>query len=131
MGRPVNSKYFGTTAFGGDETGEGNFSVNVKLPSRSATSLGIILRQRTVNKFKVDDQPAGDGTEGICTLVDKDVDSLADNEMSIDAVKAGSTGDQVRIKKLYNRTCRDFNNNRYTWVIQDDSTSNVMVVTAI
>jgi len=51
--------------------------------------------------------------------------------MSIDAVKAGSTGDQVRIKKLYNRTCRDFNNNRYTWVIQDDSTSNVMVVTAI
>jgi len=53
MGRPVNSKYFGTTALGGDETGEGNFSVNVKLPSRSATSLGIILRQRTETNSKL------------------------------------------------------------------------------
>jgi len=51
--------------------------------------------------------------------------------MSIQGTLDDGTGSQVRIKKLYNRTCRDFNNNRYTYVIQNDSTASIMVLTAI
>jgi len=42
-----------------------------------------------------------------------------------------SSGTQVRIKKLYNRTARDFNNVRYTWTIADDSTTTLLLLTAI
>jgi len=51
--------------------------------------------------------------------------------MSIPGTINGSGGTQVFIKKLFNRTCVDFNNNRYTYVIQNDSTASIMVLTAI
>src|SRR6056300_421273 len=130
MGRPVNKRNFGTVL---DEVGaeaSENITVNVKVGSNSISNLGIILSQRSVNKFKVDDANDGSGNEGICTLVDKDAGALGDNEMSLIGY-VGGTGDGVNVKKLYNRTCRDFSNNRYTWSMSDDSTSNVMVLTAI
>ena len=69
MGRPLNKRYFGTTALGGDETGEGNLTVAVKVGTNAATELGIILSQRSETTFRVDDNPAGTGNEGVCTLV--------------------------------------------------------------
>ena len=76
---------------------------------------------------------AGTGTvrlAGICTLVDKAAGSLAANEMSIMG-QIASSGEQVRIKKLFNRTARDFNNVRYKWTISDDSTTTLLLLTAI
>ena len=40
-------------------------------------------------------------------------------------------GGGVFITKLYNRTCRDNNNNRYTYTINDDSTVSYLQLTAI
>ena len=135
MGRPVNKKYFGLLADGT------NFTVNVQVGSNSESEEGYIVRQRSVNKFIVNDKKTGTNTNigdsgvqgnvGLVTLVDKAAGSLGANEMSLQGTLRGGGGDQVRIKKLYNRTCRDFNNNRYTWVIQDDSTESIMLLTAI
>jgi len=82
------------------------------------------------HKFKVDDAAAGNGNEGICTLVDKAPGTLAEGDMILEGFVGGGSV-ATRIKKIYNRTCRDFNNTRYTWAIQDDSTTNIMVVTPI
>mgnify|MGYP000993973495 CR=1 FL=1 len=128
MGRPLNKRYFGTTAAGGDESNEGHLSVIVKVGANAVSEEGIILSQRSETKFKVDDAAAGDGNEGVCTLVDKDVPAA--NEMVLKGYVGGS-GDGVNIRKVQNRTMLDFNNNRYTWEIQDDSTTNVLVLTAI
>jgi len=134
MGRPVNKRNFGLLDDGT------NFTVNVQVASNSESESGYILRQRSVNKFLVNDLKtgtkttvggSGTGNVGICTLVDKASGSLGANEMSIQGTLDDGTGSQVRIKKLYNRTCRDFNNNRYTYVIQNDSTASIMVLTAI
>jgi hypothetical protein len=134
MGRPVNKRNFGLLDDGT------NFTVNVQVASNSESEQGYILRQRSVNKFLVNDLKtgtkttvggSGTGNVGICTLVDKASGSLGANEMSIQGTLDDGTGSQVRIKKLYNRTCRDFNNNRYTYVIQNDSTASIMVLTAI
>jgi len=127
MGRPVNKRYFGAVV---DGTADGNFSVNVKVGAATASPTGVILNQRSTNKFKVDDAAAGSGNEGICTLVDKALADLGNNEMSLLGYVAGA-GDAIRIKKIYNRTCRDFSNNRYKWTITDDSTQNIMVLTAL
>ena len=125
MGRPLNKKNFGTP---GDGT---NFTVNCQVASNAESEEGYILSQRSVNKFKVDDAKAGGGNVGICTLVDVASGALGANQMSIQGTLSGGGGGQVRIAKLYNRTCRDFNNVRYTWAIQNDSTETIMVLTAI
>jgi len=124
MGRPVNKRYFGALADGT------NFTVNCQVGANAETDEGVILSQRSVNKFNVDDDKTLGGNTGVCTLVDKAAGALGANEMSIQGTISGG-GNQVRIAKLYNRTCRDFNNNRYTWEIQDDSTASIMVITAI
>jgi hypothetical protein len=90
----------------------------------------MILKQRSVNKFKVDDNKLGTGNEGVCTLVNKAVGALSANEMSIDGVIAGGA-QGIKIKKLYNRTCRDFSNNKYKWTVQNDSTVSLFVLTPI
>lgn len=144
MGRPINKRYFGTLADAdGGTIAQGdsffNITLNVQVASNSETETGYILRQRGTNKFLVNDlktgtkqtpSGAGTGNVGICTLVDKAAGALGANEMSIQGHIVGS-GTQVRIKKLYNRTCRDFDNNRYTWEIQDDSSATILVLTAI
>jgi len=145
MGRPLNKKWFGLIDNADDLTLKPlndsfyNITINVQVASNAETESGIILKQKSSKKFLVNDlktgtkkTPAGSGTGnvGICTLVDKAAGSLAANEMSIYGYVSG-TGTPVRIKKLYNRTCRDFANNRYTWEVQEDSTETIIALTAI
>ena len=124
MGRPVNKRRLGLLDDGT------NITINCKVGANAASAQGMILKQRSVNKFKVDDSKLGTGNEGVCTLVNKAVGALSDNEMSIDGVIAGGT-QGIKIKKLYNRTCRDFNNNKYKWAVQNDSTVSLFVLTPI
>jgi hypothetical protein len=137
MGRPLNKRYFGATSTNiassppGDLTGEARLTVSVNLPGEPESALGVIVSQRSETKFKVNDAADLSGNEGICTLVNKATEDLSNNEMSLQGFVDGKTGDGVYIRKVQNRTMIDFDNNRYTWEIQDDSTSNVLVLTAI
>lgn len=151
MGRPINKRYFGRLAdaddarFAPSNDTFYNITINVQVGSNSETETGYILRQKSPTRFLVNDLKngtavttgglqvdgtAGTGNVGICTLVDKASGSLAANEMSINGYLS-TGGGAVRIKKFYNRTCRDFNNNRYKWAIQDDSTATLLILTAI
>ena len=134
MGRPLNKRYFGATQVspgGADLTSEDRLTVSVKVGANTASELGIILSQRSETKFKVSDDPdAVGGNEGVCTLVNKAISALGDNEMALIGY-VGGIGDGVNIRKVQNRTMIDFDNNRYTWEIQDDSTANILVLTAI
>lgn len=146
MGRPLNKKWFGLLANADDARFAPlndtffNIAVNVQVGANAESEEGYILRQRSTNSFLVNDTktgtkktPAGTGTGnvGVCRLVDKASGTLGANEMSIQGTLDDGTGTQVRIKKLYNRTCRDFDNNRYTWAIEDDSTETVLRLTAL
>jgi hypothetical protein len=150
MGRPLNKKWFGRLADADDTRFAPlndtfyNITVNVQVGANAESEEGFILRQRSPSKFIVNDKKTGtnvtpgdteagnsQGNVGVCTLVDKASGALAANEMSIQGTLGDGTGTQVRIKKLYNRTCRDFANNRYTWVIENDSTETVLRLTAI
>lgn len=129
MGRPINKRYLGTLAStDGGTMPEGDDAFNltaiVKVATNSVSESGFVLRQRAETRFKVSDG----SNEGVCELVDKDVPG--DNEMVLKGYINGS-GDGVNIRKLHNRTMIDFDNNRYTWEIQDDSTANLLVLTAI
>jgi len=133
MGRPINKRYLGTlAATDGGTMPEGddefNLTAIVKVGTNSVSESGIVLRQRAETRFKVDDAANGGGNEGVCELVDKAVPG--DNEMVLKGYVNGE-GDGVNIRKLHNRTMIDFDNNRYTWEIQDDSSQTLLVLTAI
>jgi hypothetical protein len=119
MGRPVNKRYFGAYGTGAQlrvaaHTGNG------------AVDTSYIIAQKGTNKFKVTD-----GTTVLdCRLVDKATSDVLVGEMIIFGTAAG-VDDRLPIKKLFNRTAIDFNSNRYTWEIQDDSTETLLVLTAI
>jgi len=42
-----------------------------------------------------------------------------------------TTTEDVRISRLFNRTCRDFDNNRYTWQTVEDGNITTLVVTPL
>jgi hypothetical protein len=130
MGRPINKRYLGTlssTDGGTMPKGDSEFNIRVECDTgNGAVDDGFILAQKGTNKFKV-----SDGTTVLdCRLVDKATASLVEGEMVAFGTN-GSTGERITLKKLFNRTVVDFNNNRFTWEAQDDSTETIMVLTAI
>ena len=108
MGRPINKRNFGLLADGT------NITINCQVAANAESALGYIIRQRSVNKFLVNDTingtkqtaaGAGTGNVGVCTLVDKADGALGANEMSIMGYITG--GSQVRIKKFY-KFCKKY-----------------------
>jgi len=129
MGRPLNKRHFGATE-GSAGTEGNNLTVMCKIAANSTVANGVILSQRSSTKFNCHDDPDGtSGNTGVCTLVDKAIGAIAANEMVLQGFTTGGNG--VNIRKVQNRTMIDFSNNRYTWTVTDDSTANVLVLTAI
>jgi hypothetical protein len=88
MGRPLNKRYFGT--------GAGN-QIKTRFQLDGTEYNGYIVSQRSTNRYLV-----SDGTHtGICTLVDKADDSLADNEMNVEVLL--DDGTFARATKIYSR----------------------------
>jgi len=119
MGRPVNKRYFGATG-----------GATAKIPVRAFLSggafEGYITAQKGTNKFAVSND--GDTVDGICRLVNE-ISPNANGECSLVGIADG--GDAIIIKKIFNRTAVDWNNNRYTWAVEDDSTESLLRLTAI
>jgi hypothetical protein len=118
MGRPVNKRYFGDYDTGTQlrvaaHTGNG------------AVDTSYIIAQKGTNQFRVTDGT----TELECRLVDKATGSVLLGEMVIFGTAAG-VNDRLPIKKLFNRTATDFDGNRYSWEIQNDSTQTLLVLTS-
>ena len=126
MGRPLNSRYFGPTVDdSGDMVSEENISVIAKIGTNPVSYEAVIIKQSSESDYVVNDSPDGEGNQGTCKLVDKTIPE--DDEMVI-VGNVYDTGDSVNIRKINNRTLIDFENNRYTWEIDDDSSVNILVL---
>jgi hypothetical protein len=105
------------------------FATKIQI-SEEATADVYIVKQKGARRFKV--QHLEDGDTYVCKLVDKsynDSSAVVAGEMVIVGYK--TDGQAVRLRKLNNRTCADFNGNRYKWALSDDSTTSVITLTAI
>lgn len=161
MGRPLQRKNFGpldstSSTSGYPDTGDGrdehgyNTTSNPQdnrqgynIPvykARVATGAAMdvnegagnnpyILAQKGARRFKV--SSAANGI-GVCTLVNDDGSSeIAAGEMVIRGFVGGSGDSPVFISKVSGRKMYDFAGNAYTWYVDNDSTANVLVLTAI
>jgi len=91
-----------------------------------------ILEQKGARRFRV--FSAANGI-GVCTLVNDDGSSeIGDNEMVLRGFiggNPGAAGTAVYIRKISGKKAYDFSGNAYTWYVDDDSSQNVLVLTAI
>jgi hypothetical protein len=158
MGRPLSRKYFGPqggatadpTADGKDihgttvtsETGDTINENAYNMPLHMARIVGgqneggddapndnlYIVAQKGSNRFKVS---TSDG-DGVCILADWDESSdLDEGEMVILGFVGSNSGSRVAIRKINGSKAYDFDNNAYKWYIDNDSSRNVLILTAI
>lgn len=140
MGRPINKKHFGAQT----SSSEGDYP---NIPVEAAFIGGemsiadpesdiFIVKQKSARRFLV--ESSEDGEQALCKLVDKagsGDDStalgLSEGEMVITGVFVDENGDtaSVTIQKMTNLIAVDFNNQRYKWTVDDDSTSNQLLLT--
>lgn len=102
------NQYYGTV--GGTDT-LSNYDhpvvkIRVKITGQSEAD-GYIIRQKGATKYLV-----SDGTNtGVCVLANLADGNLTDATMTITAQDSGST--EFRIKRMSNKFCLDFSDNRY------------------
>jgi hypothetical protein len=88
-----------------------------------------ILKQMSSRRFKVYSEANG---VGVCKLVDDDGSSSIDaGEMVVRGFVGGSSDSPVIVKKISGRKITGFDDNQYTWYVDNDSTANILVLTAI
>jgi len=133
MGRPLNKRYFGSLATAdqraaGTETQE-NIRVEAHLNTTGRVDDAFIVAQKGSNKFILRNKAGDANSETICRFVNKTTANLALGEMVL--FGSDGTGNRIPLKKITARKATDYNNNQYTWEVQDDSTETIIILTAI
>ena len=134
MGRPLRKDQLGTDAIGtpaGAATGirveaHDGSTAYTDATYNSTTNYAYIYKQRGAKTYVVQNQ---DGDKFTCVLQSTIPNSA--NEMRINGYIDGNGSAPTPIAKIFKRTCIDFNGNRYTWYLENDSTSDYMVLTAV
>jgi len=132
MGRPINKKYFGV--LGQNSTPHipveaVGFAGKDQITEDSTADV-YILKQKSARRFLV--KHAEDGDEAICKLVNKAYDdstAIVAGEMVIVGYINGSQ--KVRLRSLTNKIATDFNSVRYKWSLTDDSSTSILILTAM
>lgn len=99
--------------------------VSVKIGNAKASLYGVVLARLSNKTFKVKDD---EGNEGVCTLVNKQVDNLDDNEMSITGYVLKSAT-FVFIASIVDNIMTDFKNISYSFEVDNDSTASIALLT--
>ena len=92
----------------------------------STTNYAYIYKQRGAKTYVVANQ---DGTQATCVL--QSAVPSANGQLRINGYVGGNASAPTPIAKLTKRVATDFNGARYTWYLENDSSSDYIVLTAI
>ena len=134
MGRPLKKDALGVDAIGsftGAATG-----VRVEFYDTGLRTDGVIIKQRGAKTFKVCQVANIAGNKGkdstnTTTAVLKNGAPSAAGEMRLFGYVGSNSGSAVNIAKITKRVATDFSGNRYTWALENDSSNDYIVLTAI
>lgn len=133
MGRPLNKRYFGSLATANQRAvgteSEENIRVEANLNTSGVVDDAFIVAQKGTNKFILRNKAGDANSQTICRVVNKATSALALGEMVL--FGSNGTGNRITLKKITARKATDFDNNQYTWEVEDDSTETIIVLTAI
>ena len=129
MGRPVKRDVNGVLVFGDYTT----TAVGIRADAYFGGSLRddvFVIKQRGAKSYRVEDK--SDSTRANCVLVSGT--PAANGEMRIVGWVGGDpgvSGASRALAKIFKRTATDFSGNRYKWYLQNDSSADYIVLTAI
>jgi len=129
MGRPLRKDVFGTDVIGtfANDTG-------VRVEFHDGTALrtdGVILKQRGAKTFRVCRVGDIGNSSKYFTCVLKDGAPSVAKEMRLFGYIASNSGAEINLAKINKRTAKDFSGNRYTWYLENDSSNDYIVLSAI
>ncbi len=128
MGRPLRKDVNGTDVIGTPATTDTGITVKFHDGS-SLRSDGIIIKQRGAKTFVVA-RVGTPATRFTCVL--KDGTPSAAGEMQITGSTTGQLDDGlINCAKITKRIFTDFSGNKYKWYLDDDSSADYIVLTAL
>lgn len=133
MGRPLKKDILGVNVIG---EATSNTGVRIEFYDTSLRTDGGIVKQRGAKTFVVAQEANLDTTNlkdstSTTTAVLKDGAPSADGEMRLWGYIGSNSGTEVNIAKITKRVATDFSGNRYTWALENDSTNDYIVLTAV
>ena len=129
MGRPLRKDVYGTDVIG---TGDGDTGVRIKFYDASLRTDGVIIKQRGSKTFVVCQIGNIGTTSTYTTAVLTNATPSAAGEMQLTGSTTGLLDQNlVNIAKITKRVATDFSGNRYTWYLENDSSADYIVLTAI
>ena len=128
MGRPLRKDVNGVDVIG---TFASNTGIRVEFYNSALRTDGVIIKQRGAKTFVV--CRVGDiGTaSSYSTAILKNGTPSAANEMRMFGYVTSNSGTAVNIAKITKRVATDFSGNRYKWYLENDSSNDYIVLTAI
>ena len=133
MGRPLKKDVLGTDAIGTPLSTATGIRVEAYTDQaytdatyNTTTNYAYIVKQRGAKTFQVANQA---GVLGTCVL-QAAIPSAA-GQMRINGYVDGNGAAPTPLAKITNRVATDFSGNKYTWVLENDSSSDYIVLTAI
>jgi hypothetical protein len=135
MGRPLRKDINGVDVIGTPSTTSTGVRVEAYFGGaaytdatyNSTTNYAYLVKQRGAKTYVLTNQ-AGTVRE---TCVLQSAIPTANGQMRINGYLNGNASAPRAIAKLTKRVATDFNNVRYTWYLENDSTSDYIVLTAI
>lgn len=129
MGRPLRKDILGVDAINtyvGSATG-----VRVEIYDTQLRTDGVIIKQRGAKTFTCTRVGTiGTGTAYAKYVLKNGAPSAA-GEMRLFGYNPTNSGEEVNIRKITKRVATDWNDNRYTWTLENDSSNDYIVLTPI
>lgn len=137
MGRPLRKDINGVDVIGpSDGTAPQDKGLRVEFYDTTLRTDGVIIKQRGAKTFVVTQEANWDGNKGkdstsrtTATLVN--AEPAAAGEMRMFGYVGSNSSSEVNIAKITKRVVTDFSGNKYTWFLEDDSSNDYIVLTAI
>jgi hypothetical protein len=129
MGRPLRKDVFGTDVIN-DYTGAST-GIRVEIYDTDLREDGVIIKQRGAKTFQCTRVGTIGTGSAYAAYVLKNGAPSATGEMRMFGWIGGNGGDSVNIAKITKRVATDFSGNRYTWFLENDSSNDYIVLTAI
>ena len=133
MGRPLRKDVNGVDVIG---TYSSDTGVRVQFYDSALRTDGVIVKQRGAKTFVVTrvgnvGSPHLNDSTNTTTAVLKNGTPTASGEMLLEGFIGGNGASGTPLAKITKRVATDFSGNRYTWYLQNDSTNDYIVLTAI
>lgn len=137
MGRPLRKDVNGVDVIGPtDGSAPEDKGIRVEFYDTQLRTDGVIVKQRGAKTFVVTQEANWDGNKGkdstsTATCVLQNSTPNAAGEMRLFGYDPTNSGTEVNIAKITKRVATDFSGNKYTWVLENDSANDYILLTAI